>query len=80
MNPRLLLGQLWKGLQKLRKLLPTKTGLAQNGPQGTCGDLLVIRNRQASEWRGWVTQDEVASRLMVDSVTNLLQRSADFLA
>ena len=66
------LGQLWKKLQKLRKLLPTKTGLAQNRPQGTFGNLFVIRNRQAAEWRGWVAQDDVASRLMVNSVTNFL--------
>ncbi len=80
LNPRPLLDQLLKELQKLRKLLPTKTGLAQNGPQGTFGDLLVIWNRQASEGRGWVAQDDMASRLMVNSVTNLLQHSADFLA
>ncbi len=67
-------------LQKLRELLPTKTGLAQNRPQGTFGDLLVIWNRQASERRGCVAQDDVASRLMVNFVTNFLQRFADFLA
>jgi hypothetical protein len=67
-------------LQKLRKLLPTKTGLAQNRPQGTFGNLFVIRNRQAAEWRGWVAQDDVASRLMVQSITNFLQRFTEFLA
>ena len=80
LNPRPLLVSCGKSYRSFVNSSRLRPAWRKRARQGTFGDLLVIWNRQASDWRGWVAQDDVASRLMVNSVTNLLQRSAECLA
>jgi len=66
--------------EKVKKLLPGDTGLAEDGPQGAFGDLFVVGHREPAVRRSHAPQNNVAPGLVIDSVAKSFHDLAEIQA